>query len=966
MLDTTSKVCLGFNTVNVILLESENFVSLKDSRTAICRIGLIIQFYLPGCPQAAPKNPGTLTALIWIKSSFKIRIRLATTENNNHELGDREITSETQQILTNVAQGITPIAEALPDITQIDTRYLNMSAKEYREHSLKDFLNRPIIIASSQDWSTTSTAATELASYQFPDVLLSNTMYQEKLKGFVGLRATLNVKVQVNSQPFQAGRLMLQYIPYAQYMPNRVSLINATLQGRSGCPRTDLDLSVGTEATLTIPYVSPHAFYNLVTGQGSFGTVYLVVYSPLSSVTSPDNVEYTVWAWLSDVEVEFPTGAPMITATVPSFAGHMAIEDTMLANNHSPSAGVGQIAAGLSTLSTIPVIGNMFSKPAWISAKTANLLKLFGWSKPSLKGMPCEVKLRGQTRMANYNGEDTSHKLALSVDNEIETQPGLAGTSKDEMALSHILTIPNYWDNFSWKTSTTSGILWQNWVTPMKIKSYSSTITDKFVTTHMGYVANTFGLWRGSIVYTFKFVKTQYHSGRLLISFIPGAYDVDGTSSSDTTKCYRMVVDLRESTEVSFTVPYIASRPWMPCVRPEASWLVSPTGSLAKQYACVTGLIQVEVLNQLRAASTVSDSIDVIVEVSGGPDLEFANPSCPSYVPYAGTFMAFDKRNTKGRQIKASEISVIHMKGNMFMGSNQAIPRNDAQQGKTPVSIGQETMKSNWSPQALCSGEMVTSVRQLIKRFGGLDSTISFDGSSPSWSIMPKSKIVLSPFTCRQPPTSSGNKRNYSPYEYWWLLFGFWRGSVRWKVIPTISNPAAISVDDPINCVQVAGYPVGSKNSNTNMNCKLYCSLQDSMNTLVTFFDNAATGSVFDNFVPGIAQEGLDASETSQTIIYNNLEGMLEFEVPYYNSTHISPAILSQDQTSDAGGGQLNWNDLLKGNIPPCAVTIQSETTPGASNVITYSFFRAAGDDFSFHYLLGVPPLTNLNRTINT
>lgn len=139
-----------------------------------------------------------------------------------------------------VSEGVTPSTTALPDIVNLSTSYLDMTTREDRIHSIKDFLSRPIIIATNL-WSASDPVEKQLYTANFPEVLISNAMYQDKLKGFVGLRATLVVKVQVNSQPFQQGRLMLQYIPYAQYMPNRVTLINETLQGRSGCPRTDLE-----------------------------------------------------------------------------------------------------------------------------------------------------------------------------------------------------------------------------------------------------------------------------------------------------------------------------------------------------------------------------------------------------------------------------------------------------------------------------------------------------------------------------------------------------------------------------------------------------------------------------------------------------------------------------------------------------------------------------------------------------
>nr|1B35_D Chain D, PROTEIN (CRICKET PARALYSIS VIRUS, VP4) [Cricket paralysis virus] len=56
-----------------------------------------------------------------------------------------------------------------------------------------------------------------------------------------------------------------------------------------------------------------------------------------------------------------------------------ASELKQLETNNSPSTALGQISEGLTTLSHIPVLGNIFSTPAWISAKAADLAKLFGF-----------------------------------------------------------------------------------------------------------------------------------------------------------------------------------------------------------------------------------------------------------------------------------------------------------------------------------------------------------------------------------------------------------------------------------------------------------------------------------------------------------------------------------------------------------------------------------------------------------
>jgi len=888
-------------------------------------------------------------------------------KSQNPEMENSNLTSEQQEIVHFASEGVTPSTSAVPDIVNLSTDYLAMTTREERTHSIVDFLSRPIVITTGL-WSSAIVpegTGSQLYTANFPEVLISNTMYQEKLKGFVGLRATLVIKVQVNSQPFQQGRLMLQYFPYAQYMANRVTLVNTTLQGRSGCPRTDLDISMGTEIEMRIPYVSPHVYYNLITGQGSFGAIYLNVYSQLrDQVSGTGSIEYTVWAHLEDVDVQYPTGAAIFTGSSPNFSslanklasGKMtddevremytsgsykkkpprifaqsSVELTQLKNNNSTSSGIGKISEGLSTLSRIPIIGNIFSKPAWISAQAANIFKLLGYSKPTVQGLPCESKLRGQSRMANYDGADTSHKLALSSSNEIETKSGLSGTSSDEMALSHVLSIPNFWDTFSWPStgtgSTTGSVLWDNYVTPMKIKNYSSTITDRFRTTHMGYVANSFGMWRGSIVYTFKFVKTQYHSGRLRISFIPFYFNTTiSTGTPDVSKTQKMIVDLRTSTEVSFTVPYISSRPWMYCIRPESTWLGTNNSLM---YNAVTGIVRVEVLNQLVAANNVYPAIETIVEVHGGPDLTFANPTCPSYVPYGGTLTAaVDERSANEIQ---QEYNVVKPKAQMsLMGANEAIPRNEAQKGIHPPSIDTHEINANWSPEAHCVGEKIMSIRQLIKRFGKVDAgniTLNDNGAVNS--------IVLAPFSQQIAPTTVGTTRNMSQLDYYYYLYAFWRGSMRYKMISETSVNSN-----------------GRVKSNFSWDISMFNSIQDTMNTLVNYFSATVNIAVAALLGPSVLN-----SVSSNIIVDPTIEGVVEFEVPYYNISHISPA--TQYSSTDR---PLNIQNMLKGHIPPCCVTLTPRTATSNINSVYSSLWKAPGDDYSLSYLVGVPLLTNLSR----
>jgi len=844
-----------------------------------------------------------------------------------------------EEVTRFIDEGVIPSSDAVPNIVDISTDFKDMSLRESREHDIKGFLKRPILIHSGE-WSSVTSPATQIYTANFPETLISNSMYQEKLKGFVGLRATLVVRVQVNTQPFQQGRLMLQYIPYAQYLGDaRVNMINNSLQGRSGCPRTDLDVSVGTEITMRIPYVSPHLYYNLITGQGSFGSIYLIVYSQLQDeVSGSGNVEYSIWAHLEDVEVEFPTGASIYTGNAPNilktaqrilrepnmrvteldlqpperiyaqiFSELMDMKQSGLISNS-----FGTLSDGLNTLSDLPVIGKFLQAPSWISSQISNIAQLFGFSKPTSQAVPCDTKLRGQTRMANYNGVDMSHKMALSANNELETRPGLAGTSTDEMALSAFTSIPNYWTRFNWSVDQLTGTtLYQDLVSPIRIQT---TATDGvYNTTHMGYVANVHTYWRGSIVYTFKFVKTNFHTGRLQILFAPFWYGGDSRPIGgfcDLNKCYRAIVDLRESTEVSFTVPYVSSRPWMFTTRPDAPWLTNGTVSDFYNYNCATGMIRVDVLNKLVAGHNVYQSIDCIVEVSGGPDLTFAGPTCPDLLPYNAS---------------TTERIMAQM-----MGDNEAVQRNDAQLGKMPDSIANGSISQNWSPEALCIGEKIVSIRQLIKRFSPIaDVQVGAEEIQ---------RIVISPFSVPEPASTTAYvpMPYYSMLQYFYYLFGFYRGGMRLKAY--FREPAIDTIPNP------------RRKLNQFIDSVLLTSADDQMNDVI---GELATITGPSNSVVqalNITDEPLYAGASWQTVD-TSLEGLVELEVPYYNISHITPTSMAL-----VGEKPIQMDLIYRGLIPPSLLIMDADLT-GLDALYNVKVFRAVADDFSFLYTLGVPQL---------
>jgi hypothetical protein len=127
-----------------------------------------------------------------------------------------------------------------------------------------------------------------------------------------------------------------------------------------------------------------------------------------------------------------------------------------------------------------------------------------------------------------------------------------------------------------------------------------------------------FDYWRGSLQYTFKIAKTEFHSGRIVVAFSPenkkSTFSVATLTSSDFI--YREIIDLRHCNEFTVTVPYMGTSLY------KSTW----TDTLIDLDDKV-GALFVFVLDPLVAPDTVSSTLDFVVEVSGGPDIEFAVPT---------------------------------------------------------------------------------------------------------------------------------------------------------------------------------------------------------------------------------------------------------------------------------------------------------------------------------------------------
>lgn len=626
------------------------------------------------------------------------------------------------------------------------------SAREGREHTVVDFLSRPMKLINFL-WLATMTPNTDLFVVNFPNDLFKQPAVYEKIKGFTWFRGEMVLRVNVNAQKFQQGRLLLYFIPYR--FTKGSDPASTALTSKTGFPRVDIDLAQSQSMTIRLPFVAPMSHLNLIYEEWSIGTVVATVYGKLAGGTAP-SIGGSVWAHFENVEIQLPTGVKPYIVPLPEASSSSYIKTFAQANIKGEKAASGGTISGaaravgsVATMAAnIPGISTFAAPIAAAAGVVGSLASAFGFSKPLTEKLAEPIQISTARNTCNFNGIDMSKRLAMDATNSISND-AIFGSKVDEMSLAYIAGTPNYYETFDYTTTQTADtVLYSTPVCPVgKLQPYKD-YTDMYIFTHLAYIARMFDFWSGSIKFKLRFVKTKFHSGRLRVSIVPMGIVGATVKAFDANKCKSYIIDLKEKSEFEFSVPYTFNAPMMPTGGGSSnnSIPVAPAHSV----------VVITVLNELVTPSTlVSDTVNVIVEKAGGDDIAF-------HVP----------RRVNGVTIYTDDgvpppppPSIKKTYAQMDVG------REDVQMGNdSPVQLFNSEYSTNPTDSLGCVGETIVSARQLLKRFqpvGTLD--------------LPN--VVVSPYVVKTFTTLDFPATDIYTDYYSWIapLFAFMRGGMRIK-----------------------------------------------------------------------------------------------------------------------------------------------------------------------------------------
>lgn len=490
--------------------------------------------------------------------------------------------------------------------------------------SIISFLEKPRVYETGS-FTINDTVGTFAASV-IPRDLLNNTLFKAKLANIYSMKADIRIRITLNATPFQQGRYMLCWIPTGG-SSNIGNVSSAwltqhtyTKTQRTQLPRVEFDLACDTEATLLIPHVSCMShFLTSTIGTArtisNLGYIQMFPYVPLSVPEGSSTCGYTIWASFENIQL----AGVVIAQSGLDVYPQSPIDREQRAGNIGPiSKQLSNISKSATILTGVPLLSAFASPVAWAANLASKVANVYGWSRPSVISPAQRMQQTPFAYLKNIDQPDMAVPLSIKADNQIELLPGFSGTDVDEMSIDFLKRIPAYLRESQWTTSATAGTLIDQLV--MSPSNYfTSTVSgtaNLYNYTPVCMLANYFSLWRGSIKITIKLVKTNFHSGRLMIVFNPreaiGGVSPIPTTFDNSQGAYREIIDIRESNEISLLIPFVQIAPWL---------ITDNTNS--EQFS---GLLDIIVLDPLVAPTMVTSYITLLYEVSGGEDMEFAIP----------------------------------------------------------------------------------------------------------------------------------------------------------------------------------------------------------------------------------------------------------------------------------------------------------------------------------------------------
>lgn len=529
---------------------------------------------------------------------------------------------------------------------------LTMAGSTHTSQDVRAFLGNAFKLADG----AIGTATTGVVySVNLPADFLAIPAVRQKIWGYVGFKADFRVRFTVNATDTMACRLFFNSVPFIDapglLMSERISQVQTNIQFE----HITMDPSCSSEVEWIVPWRYHYPWFDFSQGVAppatianySMATIAMSIYSQLR-VGSGGSSSFNWTCWVSAIPETIELFNPVYPGSyVPQIAqsgGGSVRRTRAVTEKEQAASGASSFSSMVRSFGTVAdAAGAVFPSlrslgmPSWYLNFIADSLGSFGYSKPHVESAPQFMSpvAGGSPLRLQINSDTADLSIPLGMHQNARTAPliGLDGDDGDPLAISRLIAKPAWVSAFNWGPSDVSDTVLMTFnVHPQQNTSLGVNLSRTvYVGGMLNYLSNFFWLWRGSIVLRLRFVKTAYHTGRLMLCYQPAHPFGYIATTAQSQWVHRELIDLADVDDIEITLPFTSQRSWH-----NLTGLTQANASYGSFDP--SGIFSLLVVNELVAPSTVTPSIEVIAEYFAGPDFEFSRPRLGNGImPYTDT-----------------------------------------------------------------------------------------------------------------------------------------------------------------------------------------------------------------------------------------------------------------------------------------------------------------------------------------
>lgn len=458
------------------------------------------------------------------------------------------------------------------------------------------------ILIDTFEWNTSQTQSALLQKYQLPyQMVKKENITPCRMPNTLPFtihrywRGDLEVKIHINANKFQIGSLQCSWY----YSPDFDAKIGERMNiwTQSQTHHTIINAATSNEVSMIIPY-KYHLPYlhtkprdDMPSPPLNLGTLYIRVLNPLTtSVSGPTRANVSVF----------------IRSFNNEFTGMIAGDLDKIETVADPEMDR-LIETGIGVLNMLHPDQNRDNPP-------------------NIRAPSMFVPMGSHSWCVGTGLDEPLHPMRLDARGQTPHPPGIEVNG--EMEINNVIRKFSFVKTIEWTKNANKGeIIFQADVSPFskELAHYWPPTSDSRVGTYaitpVGIISNMFYGWRGTIEYRFDVVASQFHTGRLLVGFVPGVTNSSNVTFAHLRASTNMVFSLQEADQFVFKVPYICNKPY---------WPREYAGDYDKQNMGAPSRIFMGVLNQLIPMESVSDKVFINMYMRAGEDFEIMVPVQPS------------------------------------------------------------------------------------------------------------------------------------------------------------------------------------------------------------------------------------------------------------------------------------------------------------------------------------------------